>query len=103
MNDRSDAPIPVEEMQKAADIRTVANRGPDSARNDLAFTGTVYRMFDRGLISVDDDYSLLIAGGVVPGCRGSAHCRVEKRRDRLGEVTWTPAGDAGGGSGRIGG
>lgn len=51
---------------QAAHIRPVACGGPDSVRNGLALSGTVHWMFDRGLISVDDDYSLLIAGGGVP-------------------------------------
>lgn len=51
---------------QAAHIRPVADRGPDGVRNGLALSGTVHWMFDRGLISVDDDYSLLIASGGVP-------------------------------------
>lgn len=51
---------------QAAHIRPVADGGPDSVRNGLALSGTVHWMFDRGLISVDDDYSLLVAGGGVP-------------------------------------
>jgi putative restriction endonuclease len=51
---------------QAAHIRPVADRGPDSVRNGLALSGTVHWMFDRGLISVDDDYTLLIASSGVP-------------------------------------
>lgn len=51
---------------QAAHIRPVAHGGPDSVRNGLALSGTVHWMFDRGLISVADDYCLLIAGGGVP-------------------------------------
>jgi len=51
---------------QAAHIRPVADSGPDSVRNGLALSGTVHWMFDRGLLSVDDDYSLLIAKGRVP-------------------------------------
>jgi len=51
---------------QAAHIRPVADRGPDSVRNGLALSGTVHWMFDRGMISVDDNYSLLIASGGVP-------------------------------------
>lgn len=51
---------------QAAHIRPVADGGPDSVRNGLALSGTVHWMFDRGLISVDDDYSLLIAESSVP-------------------------------------
>ncbi|WP_246811713.1 HNH endonuclease [Ensifer sp. ENS11] len=51
---------------QAAHIRPVADGGPDSVRNGLALSGTVHWIFDRGLISVDDDYGLLIASGGVP-------------------------------------
>ncbi|MDF0660826.1 MULTISPECIES: HNH endonuclease [unclassified Rhizobium] len=51
---------------QAAHIRPVADGGPDSVRNGLALSGTVHWMFDRGLISVDDDYRLLIACDGVP-------------------------------------
>jgi putative restriction endonuclease len=51
---------------QAAHIRPVAASGPDSVRNGLALSGTVHWMFDRGLLSVDDDYSLLVAKGRVP-------------------------------------
>jgi len=51
---------------QAAHIRPVAQGGPDSVRNGLALSGTVHWMFDRGLISADDDYGLLIASGGVP-------------------------------------
>lgn len=51
---------------QAAHIQPVAAEGPDSLRNGLALSGTVHWMFDRGLISVDDDYSILIAKDKVP-------------------------------------
>lgn len=51
---------------QAAHIRPVADRGPDSVRNGIALSGTVHWMFDRGLISVDDDHGLLLAGSAVP-------------------------------------
>lgn len=51
---------------QAAHIRPVAEGGPDSVRNGLALSGTIHWMFDRGLISVDDDYSLLVARNAVP-------------------------------------
>jgi len=46
---------------EAAHIRPVSDDGPDSVRNGLALTGTVHWLFDRGLISIDDDYRLLIS------------------------------------------
>lgn len=51
---------------QGAHIRPVEERGPDSVRNGLALSGTVHWMFDRGLISIEDDYSLLIAEDLVP-------------------------------------
>ncbi len=49
---------------QAAHIRPVASEGPDSVRNGLALSGTLHWMFDRGLISIDDDFRILRAGGV---------------------------------------
>jgi putative restriction endonuclease len=51
---------------QAAHIRPVAASGPDSVRNGLALCGTVHWMFDRGLLSLDDDYRILIAKSHVP-------------------------------------
>lgn len=55
---------------QAAHIRPVADRGPDSVRNGLALSGTVHWMFDRGLIAIDDDYSLIVADRGVPDSIG---------------------------------
>ena len=51
---------------QAAHIRPVVDSGPDSVRNGLALCGTVHWMFDRGLLSLNDDYRILIAKGRVP-------------------------------------
>lgn len=51
---------------QAAHIRPVADDGPDSVRNGIALSGTIHWMFDRGLISVDDDYAILVAQDQVP-------------------------------------
>ena len=51
---------------QAAHIQPVASKGPDSVRNGLALSGTVHWMFDRGLISIGDDYRILIAKDHVP-------------------------------------
>jgi putative restriction endonuclease len=51
---------------QAAHIQPVASRGPDSVRNGLALSGTVHWMFDRGLISIGDDYKILVAKNHVP-------------------------------------
>ena len=51
---------------QAAHIQPVAAKGPDSVRNGLALSGTVHWMFDRGLISLGDDYKILVAKSHVP-------------------------------------
>lgn len=51
---------------QAAHVKSVAAQGPDSVRNGLALTGTVHWLFDRGLISVSDDYRVLVSGHGVP-------------------------------------
>ncbi|HWI86692.1 MAG TPA: HNH endonuclease [Sphingomonas sp.] len=44
---------------EAAHIKPVEHDGPDDIRNGLALSGTAHWMFDRGLISLADDLSLL--------------------------------------------
>ena len=51
---------------QAAHIRAVADDGPDSVRNGLALSGTIHWMFDRGLLALDDDLTILRAKGHVP-------------------------------------
>jgi putative restriction endonuclease len=51
---------------QAAHIRPVAAAGPDSPRNGLALSGTLHWMFDRGLISVAPDHTVLISDSHVP-------------------------------------
>lgn len=51
---------------QAAHIRPVASDGPDSTRNGLALSGTVHWMFDRGLISIDDQHRILAAKNKIP-------------------------------------
>lgn len=51
---------------QAAHIRPVADQGPDSVRNGLALSGTVHWLFDRGLLSVEDDMTILKAKGHLP-------------------------------------
>lgn len=51
---------------QAAHIRPVSEGGSDSVRNGLALSGTVHWMFDRGLVSVDDDFSILFAKQQLP-------------------------------------
>jgi putative restriction endonuclease len=51
---------------EAAHIRPVADDGPDTVRNGLALSGTVHWMFDRGLVSIDDDFKIIVAKKHVP-------------------------------------
>jgi putative restriction endonuclease len=51
---------------QAAHIQPVASTGPDSVRNGLALSGTAHWMFDRGLISIGDNYKILVAKDDVP-------------------------------------
>lgn len=51
---------------QAAHIRPVSHSGTDSVRNGVALSGTIHWMFDRGLLSLDDDYNILLAKGKVP-------------------------------------
>jgi putative restriction endonuclease len=51
---------------EAAHIRPVEKDGPDTVRNGLALSGTIHWMFDRGLISIDDDHSILISSDKLP-------------------------------------
>lgn len=50
----------------ASHIRPVNQKGSDSVRNGLALSGTLHWMFDRGLISVADDWSILVSSNKVP-------------------------------------
>ncbi|HSZ97924.1 MAG TPA: HNH endonuclease [Bradyrhizobium sp.] len=51
---------------QAAHIQPVASNGTDSVRNGLALSGTAHWMFDRGLLSIGDDYKILVAKSHVP-------------------------------------
>jgi len=57
---------------QAAHIRPVERNWPDSIRNGIALSGTVHWMFDRGLISFEDDGHLLVARHYVPDGIGTA-------------------------------
>lgn len=50
----------------AAHIRPVERQGSDSVRNGLALSVTLHWMFDRGLLSVADDGSILVSRNKVP-------------------------------------
>ncbi len=51
---------------QAAHIRPVERQGSDSVRNGLALTGTLHWMFDRGLVSVAEDWTILVSRNKVP-------------------------------------
>lgn len=56
---------------QAAHIMPVASNGPDSVRNGLALSGTVHWLFDRGLISIADDLSLIAPPKLIPEALGA--------------------------------
>lgn len=53
---------------EAAHIQPVGggHNGPDSVRNGLALSRTTHWLFDRGLVTLTNDYKLMIAKGVIP-------------------------------------
>jgi putative restriction endonuclease len=51
---------------QAAHIRPVADDGPDIVQNGLALSATAHWLFDRHMISVSDDFRLLVADNRVP-------------------------------------
>lgn len=51
---------------QAAHIWAVAAGGPDVVQNGLALSATVHWLFDRHLISLTNDYRLLVAEDSVP-------------------------------------
>lgn len=46
---------------EAAHIRAVKHNGPDSIQNGIALSGTVHWMFDRGLLSLADDFEIMVS------------------------------------------
>jgi putative restriction endonuclease len=51
---------------QAAHIKPVAAGGPDVVQNGIALSATVHWLFDRRLISIDEDYRLLVSHNRVP-------------------------------------
>jgi putative restriction endonuclease len=51
---------------QAAHIWPVADGGPDVVQNGIALCGTAHWLFDRHLISITDDFRLLISHNKVP-------------------------------------
>ncbi|WP_421917025.1 HNH endonuclease [Mesorhizobium sp.] len=52
---------------QAAHIKPVAAGGPDVVQNGIALSATVHWLFDRHLISIDENHRLLVAHNRVPG------------------------------------
>lgn len=65
---------------QAAHIQGVGDGGPDVVQNGIALSGTVHWLFDRHLISLTNDYRLLVSHNKVP-----AELRVlfERQMDRI--------------------
>jgi putative restriction endonuclease len=51
---------------QAAHIKSVAAGGPDVVQNGIALSATVHWLFDRHLISIDEEYRLLVSHNRVP-------------------------------------
>ena len=51
---------------QAAHIWSVASGGPDIVQNGIALWATAHWLFDRHLISLTDDYGLLVSHNRVP-------------------------------------
>lgn len=51
---------------QAAHIWPVAEGGPDTIQNGIALSATVHWLFDRHLISLTDNYGLLVSHNKVP-------------------------------------
>jgi putative restriction endonuclease len=65
---------------QAAHIWSVGEGGPDVVQNGIALSGTIHWLFDRHLISLTNDYRLLVSHNKVP-----AELRVlfERQMDRI--------------------
>lgn len=51
---------------QAAHIWSVSQGGPDVVQNGIALSGTIHWLFDRHLISLTDDYRVLVSHNKVP-------------------------------------
>lgn len=51
---------------QAAHVKPVAVGGPDVVQNGIALSATVHWLFDRHLISIDEDYRLIVSHNRVP-------------------------------------
>jgi putative restriction endonuclease len=82
---------------EAAHIRPVEHNGPDIVSNGLALSGTAHWMFDRGLVGLSDDLTILVSrqcndlDGVMEMINASGRLLAPERpanRPRLEFVTW---------------
>lgn len=64
---------------QAAHIRPVERQGSDSVRNGLALSATLHWMFDRGLLSVAEDHTILVSRNKVPSEVSDRLIRPERR------------------------
>ena len=51
---------------QAAHVWSVEDGGPDAVQNGIALSGTIHWLFDRHLISLSDEYRLLVSHNKVP-------------------------------------
>lgn len=65
---------------QSAHIWPVAEGGPDVVQNGLALSATAHWLFDRHLISLTDDYGLLVSHNRVPA---ELRALFEKQRERV--------------------
>ncbi|MDB5474912.1 MAG: hypothetical protein JWP49_423 [Phenylobacterium sp.] len=65
---------------QAAHIWGVGDGGPDVVQNGLALSGTIHWLFDRHLISLTNDYRLLVSHNKVPA---ELRSLFEKQMDRI--------------------
>ncbi|MEZ5779261.1 MAG: HNH endonuclease [Paracoccaceae bacterium] len=75
---------------EAAHILPVEESGPDTVRNGMALSGTLHWMFDRGLVSVDEDYSLLVARDSIAGGVADRLLVADRRLIRPADPTLQP-------------
>jgi putative restriction endonuclease len=78
---------------QAAHIRAVEADGPDTVRNGLALSGTLHWMFDRGLVSVDEDGTILVARDSIAGEVQTRLIRPERRLLAPAEAMLAPHPD----------
>jgi putative restriction endonuclease len=65
---------------QAAHIWGVGEGGPDVVQNGIALSGTVHWLFDRHLISLTDEYQLLVSHNRVPA---ELRALFERQMDRI--------------------